>query len=110
MEKAFRVEEVADLLGVCKETVRAWVRKGKLQATADSRKNGYLVKASDLKNFLEDNPIYYSDRVHYTLNIRNSTSNIDTCIDEIEKTITTLTAELNRLKVIKGWLKGEKKR
>lgn len=109
MEKAYRVEEVADLLGVCKETIRAWVRKGKLQAIADSRKNGYLVKASDLKNFLEDNPIYYSDRVYFSLNIRNSTSNIDNCIEEVEKTIEVLTRELNRLKIIKGWLKGEKK-
>ena len=67
------------------------------------------MKEADLKAFLDQNPLYYSDNVYFTLNIRNSTSNIDNCIDEIEKTITTLTAELNRLKVIKGWLKGEKR-
>lgn len=89
-EKTYKVEEIADLLGVCKESVRAWIRKGKLNASGCCRKNGYFVKEADLKAFLDQNPLYYSDNVYFTLNIRNSTSNIDTCIDEIEKTLQLL--------------------
>jgi excisionase family DNA binding protein len=55
---AFSTYEVAEMLEVNPETVRRWIRDGKLQATRDSKKNGFCVEESELKIFLHENPKY----------------------------------------------------
>lgn len=55
---AYSTYEVAEMLEVNPETVRRWIRDGRLQATCDSKKNGFCVEGSELKIFLHENPKY----------------------------------------------------
>ena len=46
-------EEAAEMLGVCPETVRRWIRCGKLRASKLSRKT-IRVRVADLDTLLEE--------------------------------------------------------
>ena len=46
----FRVEEVAELFGVTKRTVRVWISEGRLEVFRPSKQ--YLVKSESVRNFL----------------------------------------------------------
>ena len=48
------VEQAASKAGVHIESVRRWIRSGKLPAALPSRKKGYLIKKEDLEAFLQD--------------------------------------------------------
>ena len=50
--KSYTVEEISKMLGKNPETVRRWIRSGKLKATQDSRKKGNLVTETELTRFL----------------------------------------------------------
>ena len=50
--KSYSVEEISKMLGKNPETVRRWIRSGKLKATQDSRKKGNLVTDAELSRFL----------------------------------------------------------
>lgn len=57
--KSYSVKEIAELLHTNPETVRRWIRKGKLDATrGSSRKEGSSVSFAALQKFLEDSPKY----------------------------------------------------
>lgn len=57
--KSYNVKEIAELLQTNPETVRRWIRKGKLEATrGSSRKEGSSVSSAALQKFLEDSPKY----------------------------------------------------
>ncbi|MBR5677406.1 MAG: helix-turn-helix domain-containing protein [Paludibacteraceae bacterium] len=56
--KSYSVKEIADMLKTNPETVRRWIRKGKLEAIQDSRKEGNLVSEQMLKRFLRVSPKY----------------------------------------------------
>lgn len=57
--KSYSVKEIAELLHTNPETVRRWIRKGKLDATSgSSRKEGSSVSFAALQKFLEDSPKY----------------------------------------------------
>lgn len=47
------VEEVAAILEVDRETVRRWIRSGKLRAKITSKRNGYRISHDDLMEFAE---------------------------------------------------------
>ena len=64
--KTYSVKQIAESLGTNPETVRRWIRKGKLTAVQISRKNGNLVSESELQNFLEKYPRYLA-RAHMGL-------------------------------------------
>lgn len=49
--KQYSVEEVAKIKGVNEETVRRWIRRGKLNATISSKKHGYKIDEIDVLNF-----------------------------------------------------------
>lgn len=49
------VESVADLLWVNEETVRRWIRSGKLKAHIESKKQGYKISLTNLYDFLDEN-------------------------------------------------------
>ena len=54
--KTYNVAEVAELLSVDPETVRRWIRNGKLIAqTPSSRREGNTITEEALRKFLEDN-------------------------------------------------------
>ena len=46
------VNEIAKRFSVNDETVRRWIRTNKLKAIANSKKEGYLIKVSDLEEFV----------------------------------------------------------
>jgi excisionase family DNA binding protein len=52
--KTYSIEAIALLLNVNNETVRRWVRSGKLKARMVSKKSGYVIEEQDLKEFLNN--------------------------------------------------------
>ena len=48
------VEDVASILEIDRETVRRWIRSGKLKAKAESRRGGYRIGHNDLEEFAEN--------------------------------------------------------
>ena len=54
----YSVKQISDLLKTNPETVRRWIRQGKLKADQTSRKGGNLVTASSLYLFLKSTPKY----------------------------------------------------
>ena len=53
--KTYNVAEISEMLSVDPETVRRWIRSGKLEAELTSRKEGNLVTEENLHKFLENN-------------------------------------------------------
>ena len=56
----YNVKQIADMLNTKPETVRRWIRSGKLHAKKASRKDGHVVTKSDLNKFLKSSPKYAS--------------------------------------------------
>lgn len=56
----YNVKQIADMLNTQPETVRRWIRSGKLHAEKASRKDGHVVTEGDLNNFLKSSPKYAS--------------------------------------------------
>lgn len=54
----YSVKEIADMLNTNPETVRRWIRSGKLEAIQESRKRGNVVTKSMLDAFLKTSPKY----------------------------------------------------
>lgn len=55
---SYTVFDVANLVGKNPETVRRWIRSGKLRAAQSSRKDGNVVLEDDLYRFLRSSPKY----------------------------------------------------
>lgn len=47
------IPDIASIFSVNEETVRRWIKTGKLKAVMDSKKEGYKVAEEDLRNFIE---------------------------------------------------------
>lgn len=58
--KTYNVKEIAELLKTNPETVRRWIRSGKLKSDIDSRKGGNVVTEQMLTAFLKTTPKYAS--------------------------------------------------
>lgn len=56
--KNYTVKEIADMLKTNPETVRRWIRLGKLEADQSSRKGGNVVSEQSLNKFLKTTPKY----------------------------------------------------
>ena len=56
--KTYNVKEIANLLNTNPETVRRWIRTGKLKSDIDSRKGGNVVTEQMLNTFLRSSPKY----------------------------------------------------
>lgn len=55
----YTVNEVAEIFQTNPETVRKWIREGKLKATpGNSKKEGIRIDDSSIQNFLDDNSKY----------------------------------------------------
>jgi excisionase family DNA binding protein len=54
----YTVKEIADMLKANPETVRRWIRLGKLEADQSSRKGGNVVSEQSLNKFLKTTPKY----------------------------------------------------
>lgn len=53
-DKWLTVEEIAQQIKVHPETVRRWLREGKLSGVLISRSGGYRIRQSSLDAFIED--------------------------------------------------------
>lgn len=60
MSNIYNVKEISKLLGTNPETVRRWIRSGKLVAQKSSKKSGNLVTEAALVSFLKSMPKYRS--------------------------------------------------
>jgi len=58
MTKTYTVKQVADLFNTNPETVRRWIRTGKLIAEKDSNKTGNVILESSLNAFVKTMPKY----------------------------------------------------
>lgn len=58
MPKTYTVKQVADLFNTNPETVRRWIRTGKLIAEKDSNKTGNVILESSLNAFVKTMPKY----------------------------------------------------
>ena len=56
--KTYSVKQIADMLETNPETIRRWIRDGKLKAIQMSRKKGNQVSEEELRRFLETSPKY----------------------------------------------------
>lgn len=54
----YNVKYVSKMFGVSEETVRRWIRNGKLKASINSRKKGYIVNKDNLNEFVSNNLKY----------------------------------------------------
>lgn len=54
----YTVKQISDLLDVNPETVRRWIRQGKLKSTQQSKKNGNIISENQLNTFLISHPKY----------------------------------------------------
>jgi predicted site-specific integrase-resolvase len=54
----YTVANISTILGVTEETVRRWLRSDKLHGTINSKKQGYIVEDSDLKEFVQNKSKY----------------------------------------------------
>lgn len=54
----YSVKEIAGMLNTNPETVRRWIRSGKLEAIQESRKGGNVVTKAMLDAFLKNSPKY----------------------------------------------------
>ena len=54
----YSVRQVAAMLGKDEETIRRWIRGGKLAATQASKKGGTVITSADLKDFVSRFPKY----------------------------------------------------
>ncbi len=54
----YTVKQIADMLNTQPETVRRWIRSGKLHAEKMSRKEGHIVTDDSLNKFLKGSPKY----------------------------------------------------
>lgn len=54
----YSVKEISEMLGTSQETVRRWIRDGKLNASQESRKGGNSVTEADFQKFLKKSPKY----------------------------------------------------
>lgn len=53
-KEVLSVFEVSKVLSVNEQTVRKWIRQGKLKASKPTGKN-YIIQAKDLQNFINGN-------------------------------------------------------
>lgn len=61
----YTVANISTMLGVTEETVRRWLRSGELHGTINSKKQGYIVEDSDLKEFVHNKTKYLKKyRIH----------------------------------------------
>lgn len=91
----YSVTDISKEFDVCEETVRRWIRSGKLKATLIAKKDGYFVTEKNLNDFISDFPykVYKSSIKPKNALIKKLKREIDELkkkVDELEKQINDL--------------------
>ena len=114
-EKVYTVKEVAKVMDVNEETVRRWIRSGRLKCSRNRGRGGNKIMESNLIDFKDDK---YTTMLGWRekLGINHDTvpevdeivddESIDERISELERAIGLLSAELEYWKRIKIVLEG----
>ena len=89
--KKYNTMEIASLLNVNTETVRRWVRSGRLKSTRTSKKNGNLIDERDLLEFIKEKPKYKAMLNRLELQID------DTYVEKLNELLNRLIKERDRL-------------
>jgi len=58
--KTYTVKQLSELLKTNEETIRRWIRSGKLTATQSSKKGGNVISSDALNQFIKNTPKYAS--------------------------------------------------
>lgn len=72
----FSVKQISSILHVNDETVRRWIREGKLSAEKGSGRQGSRVNSEQLKNFIEEHRVYTSAETESLLQLSPSIANV----------------------------------
>ena len=59
--KTYTVKEIANILKTNEETVRRWIRSGKLKAIWKSKKEGNIISSEALHEFVKEMPKYTAE-------------------------------------------------
>ena len=114
-EKVYTVKEVAEVMDVNEETVRRWIRSGRLKCSRKRGRGGNKIMESNLIDFKDDE---YTAMLGWRekLGINHDAvpevdeivedESIDERISELERAIGLLSAELEYWKRIKIVLEG----
>jgi predicted site-specific integrase-resolvase len=94
------------MLKVDEETVRRWVRNGKLKGELNrSKKGGFKIKASDLDEFIQNHPKYQIVELTGSNAEAYALADLDQRIFELEELITKMKFNLEELMEIRNMLK-----
>lgn len=106
MSKSYNTKQIACMLEVDEETVRRWVRRGQLKGDLNrGKKGGFLVKESDLDEFIKEHPRYQKIVLANADNVEAYTlTNLDQRISELEELIDNLNFNLEELRRIRDRL------
>lgn len=87
-DQSFTVKEFAKLIDVNAETVRRWIRSGRVKAQKESNKDGYLIPADVLGQFLAISKKYaYAAAIKGPIRVEGFDATLIACIqDEIAST------------------------
>lgn len=58
---SYTIKQIANGLNINPETVRRWIREGRLNAVCNSKREGNIIEEIDLLRFLDKNPKYSWD-------------------------------------------------
>lgn len=99
MNKSYlTVDEISDKLDVNKETVRKWIRSGRLKATIYSRRNGSIISEEDYQKFISKNPTYKPKNSSETEKLMKE-------LEAIKKKLKTVSDIKRRITIIEKKLK-----
>lgn len=76
MMKSYNVKQISDMLNTNPETVRRWIRDGKLIAEQSSRKGGNLISEESLQRFLAATPRYARSKYGMIATMAAATSSL----------------------------------
>jgi hypothetical protein len=106
LNKVYDTRQIACLLNVDIETVRRWLRAGKMKGTLDNgKKGGYLVRKLDLLDFVESNPKYHIQDSSDPRNNSYAVRKLDMRIYELEDIVNRLQRSLDELKKIRDTIR-----
>lgn len=94
----YSVKDIAKILSVNPETVRRWVRDGKIKAEpiGTNRKKGFKITKEELKNFLDSEAKYGCRAAAAIVTQEEHDQKVEEYKKKMQK-ITKLVAEINKL-------------
>lgn len=96
----YTVTQVSEMLNVDPETVRRWVRTGRLNGTLESKKSGFRIDEESLNDFISQYPKYGRLALITNRLVDFRSNEIQTRLDKIKdytKRINKLVAEIEEL-------------